>query len=192
MAIIDSEERASRPVVNLFEFRFNYIQNDADSVFIVVSYHSLVCVGCIGYNYSVLLWGKLCWVVILTEFINLFVFHFSVLLSLCNSHLHPPVNNNPILILLINLFLLLFLLSSILMQPCFNTVQRLGQALRFLLEFSECLRILDNPRSGLIIIWLGCHYFDLACFGCESVCWETLKSSRVFYLVNWVGWLCLA
>ena len=128
MTIVDSEERASWPVVNLFEFRLNNIQNYADSVFIIVSYHALRCVRGIGDNYSILLRCKLCWIVVLTEFMNLFFFHFSVLLSLCYCHLHPSVNNDSILILLLKFFLLLFLLSSILMESCFNAVQRLGQA----------------------------------------------------------------
>jgi hypothetical protein len=55
MTIIDCEERASWPVVNLFKFRLNNIQNYADSVFIIVSYHALMCVSGIGDNYSVLL-----------------------------------------------------------------------------------------------------------------------------------------
>jgi hypothetical protein len=48
MPVIDSEIRAFRPVFVLSMFRFNNIQNNRDSVFIVISNQSLVGISGIG------------------------------------------------------------------------------------------------------------------------------------------------
>ena len=55
MSIKDSKEAAFGPIFNvLFGRRLHNIQNDADSVFIIVSYYALVCVGRITYDASIL------------------------------------------------------------------------------------------------------------------------------------------
>ena len=139
MPIIDCKERASRPVINLFEFRFDYIEDNRNTVFIVVSYHSLMSVGSISHNYAVFLWGKLCRVVILSELHNLFLLHFTVFLSLSHSHFHSTIHYNTILVLWINFnsIVLSFLsLCRKLAQRIFYRIDCLCYDVRFFFNFS--------------------------------------------------------
>lgn len=108
MTIINSKERASRPKVNLFELGLNDVQDDRHSIFIVIPYHTLVCIGCIRHYYAILLGCILGWVVILLEPLYLLVFHLNVFLSLLDSHLHSSILNN----IIWSQVLLSFLLKS--------------------------------------------------------------------------------
>ena len=93
MTIVDSKERTSRPLINLLEFRFDDIQNDGDSIFIVVSDNTLMCISCVAANYSILLAGKLSWMVRTYEAINLFLFHLHIFLLLLNSNYESSIRN---------------------------------------------------------------------------------------------------
>ena len=55
MSIVDSEEGAARPVSRFLKLRLDNIQDDADSVFIVVPYYALMSVCCVRDNHSILL-----------------------------------------------------------------------------------------------------------------------------------------
>ena len=55
MAIIDPEEGAARPMINLSVWGLQYVQDYGHSVFIVVSDKSLVSIGCIGSHNSITL-----------------------------------------------------------------------------------------------------------------------------------------
>ena len=54
MTIENGEEGAFRPAVTLFLGRFLHVEHDRDSVFVVVSNYSLVCVSCVGPHHAVL------------------------------------------------------------------------------------------------------------------------------------------
>ena len=54
VAVVDSEERSFGPVLHIrFIRRLHDIQNDGHPVFIVVPHNPLVCVGAVGFYYSV-------------------------------------------------------------------------------------------------------------------------------------------
>jgi hypothetical protein len=55
MAIIDRKKAASRPVINLLSLWPKDVKNDCDSVFIVVPYNALVCIGGVVVNGTVFL-----------------------------------------------------------------------------------------------------------------------------------------
>ena len=94
MAVINGEEGASWPIFYRFEFRFNDIQNNADSIFIIIPNHALVSVGGIGYDNSVFLTSELSCVVVLFEAVDLIFFHLLILLALFICHFHPTINYN--------------------------------------------------------------------------------------------------
>jgi len=60
VAIENSEKSAFRPVFTLFAWWFHYVQNNADSVFVVVPDNSLVCVRCVSNNGAVFSYWALC------------------------------------------------------------------------------------------------------------------------------------
>lgn len=54
MAIVDSEKRSLWPKLDVFfVLRLHDVQNDRDSVFVVVPDYPLVCVGSVGLNDAV-------------------------------------------------------------------------------------------------------------------------------------------
>lgn len=53
MAVINAKERAPGPVGSIFELRLNYIKDNGDSIFIIVSNDALVGISCVGNYYSV-------------------------------------------------------------------------------------------------------------------------------------------
>lgn len=57
VAIVDPEEGASRPLFVHAILRFNNVEDDGDSVFIVVAYDSLVCVCSISPNDTIVICG---------------------------------------------------------------------------------------------------------------------------------------
>lgn len=93
MTVIDCEEAAPRPEIDLLKFWLNNVEDDGNPVFIVAPHHSLMGVGGVGYNYSVLLRSVLGWVVVLAELYDLLLFHLHILLPLAHSHLHSTVLN---------------------------------------------------------------------------------------------------
>lgn len=95
MAIINSEETASGPHVNLLELGLNNVQDNTDAIFIIIADHALVGVRRIGYNDSVFFTGKLRWVVLRLEFCYLLILHLHVLFPLLNCHFHASVVHNP-------------------------------------------------------------------------------------------------
>jgi len=107
VAVVDREERAPGPVVNLFEFRLDDVQDYRDSILVVIPYHSLMGVGCIGHDDPVLLGCELGRVVVLPELLDLVFFHVLVLLPLSGSHLHATVSYDAVSADLFYLFLLL-------------------------------------------------------------------------------------
>jgi hypothetical protein len=54
MAIIESEERAFRPVWKILFFGLYEVKYDSNSVFVVASHNSLVSVGCVSDDDAIL------------------------------------------------------------------------------------------------------------------------------------------
>jgi hypothetical protein len=54
MAIKTPKERATRPKLDFLWWRLELIEYNCNSIFIVVSDESLICVYCIGFNYAIL------------------------------------------------------------------------------------------------------------------------------------------
>ena len=67
MAIEDTKEADLRPLYFLicFVLRLQYVQNDTDSIFVVVSDYTLVCICCVGLDNPTLFLTSLRWLVIL-------------------------------------------------------------------------------------------------------------------------------
>mmetsp|Transcript_19643 Transcript_19643/g.30295 ORF Transcript_19643/g.30295 Transcript_19643/m.30295 type:complete len:201 (-) Transcript_19643:1586-2188(-) len=86
VAIVDCEEGAPGPLLHLLELRLNDVEDNGDSVFVVVTNDTLVSISCIATNHPVLLASELGWVVGLNEAINLFLLHLHVLLLLLYRH----------------------------------------------------------------------------------------------------------
>ncbi len=63
MAIVDSKEGASRPLLHLLELWLDDVEDNAHSVLVVVPHNSLVSVCRITAYHSILLAGKLGWVI---------------------------------------------------------------------------------------------------------------------------------
>jgi hypothetical protein len=57
MTVIDTKKGASRPVGCFFEFRLDDVQDNRDSIFVVIPNNSLVSVSCIGDNDPILFRG---------------------------------------------------------------------------------------------------------------------------------------
>ena len=86
MTIIDSKERASGPIINLFEFWLYYIENNWYSVFIIISNNTLMSISWITADNTILFACKFCRVIRSYKSIDLFLLHFHVFLLLLNSH----------------------------------------------------------------------------------------------------------
>ena len=93
MPIIDCKERAPGPFFNLFEFWFDYIQNNWNSIFIIVPDNSLMGIGWIAAHHSILFASKLCWVVGCYVPVDLVLLHFHVFLLLLKGHDEPSVSH---------------------------------------------------------------------------------------------------
>ena len=91
VAVIDRKKGTPWPEVKLLELGLDDIQNNWDSVFIVVAHHALVSIGCVRGHYSIFLTREFSWVVSLFESLDLSVLHGNVLVSLAHSHLHPSI-----------------------------------------------------------------------------------------------------
>jgi len=66
MAIVYRKEGTLRPIDNVLARRwFVHVQNDGDSIFVIISLNALVSIGCITGNQSVAFIRELCKLVIL-------------------------------------------------------------------------------------------------------------------------------
>lgn len=70
MAIIDSKEGTSGPILSIFEFWLDYVQYNGDTIFIVVPDDSLMSIRRIWSNHSISFAGKLCRLVGLNKLDN--------------------------------------------------------------------------------------------------------------------------
>ena len=93
MSIVYCKERATWPVVNLFKFWLYNVEYDGDSIFIIVSDHALMRVGCISDNHPIFLRCKLGRIIIFFEFFYLFLLHLLVLFHLTHCHFHSSILN---------------------------------------------------------------------------------------------------
>ena len=110
MTVIHREERASWPFFNLLELGLDYIQNDRNSVFVIIPDDSLMGVGRIAAHHSILFAGKLGRVVRGHVPVDLVLFHFHVLLLLLHGHDETSVGHQLIVTFrLLKRFLPLFL-----------------------------------------------------------------------------------
>ena len=113
MPVIYGKEGASWPFFNLFKFRFDDIQNNRNTIFIIISNDTLMGVGWITTDDSVLFASKLGWMIRSNISINLILFHFHVLLLLLHSHYKSSIGYQLIMTLrLLKWFLPLFLSLS--------------------------------------------------------------------------------
>ena len=86
MAVVDCEERASWPLIYILKLWLDDIQDNGNSIFIVVSDDSLVSVCTITAHDSIFLTSKLGWVVRGDVPFDLLMLHFDVLLLLLVGH----------------------------------------------------------------------------------------------------------
>ena len=93
MTIINSKEGASWPFINLLEFRFDNIQDNRNSIFIIVPYNTLMSICCIAADDSVLLACELGWMIRIDKSVNLLLFHLHVLLLLLDGHDEASISN---------------------------------------------------------------------------------------------------
>ena len=96
MTIIDGKEAAAGPEIYLLKLGLDDIQNDGDTIFIVVSNHTLMCIGSVCYYDAIFLRSKFSRIIICFEFIDLLLLHFHVFLTLAHGHFHTAVLNNVI------------------------------------------------------------------------------------------------
>ena len=94
MPIINSEEGTPRPVVYCFKFRLDYVQDDRNSVFVVIPYHALVSISRICHNHSIFLASIFSCIIVLFEPIYLIFLHLLILFTLFISHFHSSVHHN--------------------------------------------------------------------------------------------------
>lgn len=70
MSIINSKKRAFRPfLLALFIVRFHNVQNNWDTILIIIPYKSLICISCISFYYSIL-FGTVLGLVIIRDLCN--------------------------------------------------------------------------------------------------------------------------
>lgn len=105
VAVIDRKKGTPWPEFKLLELRLDDVQDNWDSVFIVVAHHALVGIGCVRSHYSIFLARKFSWVVSLFESLDLSFLHGNVLFSLAQSHLHTSVLHNCRLVVFIIAYL---------------------------------------------------------------------------------------
>ena len=99
MAVINSEEGASWPVFNLLELRLDNIQNNRDSIFVIIPDNTLMCICSITANNTVLLASEFRWMVRRNITIYLLLFHPHVFRLLLDSHDKSSVRGQLILAL---------------------------------------------------------------------------------------------
>lgn len=134
MSIINSKEWASWPFFNLLEFWLNYVQNDANSILIIVPDNTLMCICRVAAYDSILFACKLCWMVRGNESIDLFLFHFHIFLLLLGCHDETSVSYQLVLRLWLSqtaliLISLLFLWALLFFYLCVIWRWRLRMAI---------------------------------------------------------------
>ena len=97
MPIVYSKERAPRPFIDLLELWLDNVENYGNSILIIVPDDALMSVSCIRGDHSILLAGKLGWVIRVNEPVDLLVFHLHVLLLLLDSHDETSVSDQLVL-----------------------------------------------------------------------------------------------
>ena len=93
MTIIYRKEGASWPLIHVLEFRFDDVEDNRDSILIIVSDNALVCICAVAADDSILLASKLGWMVRGDVTFNLLLLHLNVLLLLLVSHDEPTVRH---------------------------------------------------------------------------------------------------
>jgi len=93
MAIVHCEKGTPGPLVHLLELWLDDVENNANSVLIVISHDTLMSVGRIATYHSILLAGKLGRMVAINVPFYLFLLHFHVFLLLLDSHDKSSISN---------------------------------------------------------------------------------------------------
>ena len=99
MAVINSEEGAPWPLIDLFEFRLDDVQDDRNSILIVIPDDSLMCVGRVAADDPVLLASELGRMIRLNIPLDLLLLHLHVFLLLLDSHDEATVSDQLVLAL---------------------------------------------------------------------------------------------
>ena len=111
--IIDRKEGAPGPLLHLFEFRFDYVQNNGNSIFVVISNNSLMSICRIAAYDAVFFACKLGWMIRCDISIDLILFHFHIFLLLLLSHDKSSVGYQLVMTFrLLKRFLSLFLVLT--------------------------------------------------------------------------------
>lgn len=97
VSIVYSKEAAPRPLIDLLELRLDNIENDADSILIIIPDNSLMRIGGIAAHHAILLTCELRGVVAIDIPLDLLLLHLYVLLLLLNGHDEPSICNQLIL-----------------------------------------------------------------------------------------------
>ena len=152
MTIVDGKEWAPGPFLNLLELWLDYIQNNTDSIFIVVSHDALMCVGRVTAYNSVLFAGELRWMICVDKSVYLLLFHLHIFLLLLSSHYETTIVNKLILWLrLLKRSFMLFRWYS--RGICFLYLLVIGGGwLRMALVVVTCLlpRCSITPRNSIL------------------------------------------
>ena len=97
MAIVDREEAASGPLVDLLELWLNDIEYYTNSILIVVSNNALMRICRIATDHTIFLTGELCRVITANIPFNLLLLHFHIFLLLLDCHDKPSIGNQLLL-----------------------------------------------------------------------------------------------
>lgn len=127
MTIIYSKKRAPWPFFNLFKFRFDNIQNNRDSIFIIISNNTLMSISWVATYNTILLTCKFSRVIWGNIPIYLFLFHFHILLLLLHCHYETSIGYQLIMTFrLLKWFLTLFLRLTRALPLYFMMTRRWG------------------------------------------------------------------
>ena len=91
VAIVNCKYRTTRPNFNFFKFRLDNIENNTNSIFIVVTNHSLMSISSISSDNTILLRCKFCRIIWRLEILNLLILHLNIFFSLLHSHFHSSI-----------------------------------------------------------------------------------------------------
>jgi hypothetical protein len=102
MTIIDGKEAASGPLIDLLELWLYNIEDYANSIFIIVPDNSLMRIGGVTTDDTVLFAGEFGGVITLFVSFNLLLLHFNVFLLLLHRHDEPSIGYELILTFALN------------------------------------------------------------------------------------------
>jgi hypothetical protein len=91
MPIVNGEEGAAGPVLDLFKLGLDDVENNGYAIFVIVPNDTLVRVGRVAADHAVLLAGEFSRVVRLDESFDLLLLHLHVLLLLLHRHNEPSI-----------------------------------------------------------------------------------------------------